>query len=429
MEPKFRKLKPRPGHSGRHVKDHQRGRLHAATIELAHAGGYRALTVTGIARTAGVSNRTFYENFRGRDDCLLATYDLIVRNGARAILAAQHREQDLEGKVAAGIVAFLHAVAENPKAAHFVLIEAPEAAPAQERAQHTTGLFEALLCETFVAGNPAVELPRRVAKGTIGGLSQVARSHLLMEAYGDLIDESKALSDWVGAVGKHAKWVLGLGQATTSSRPRENEIQGTTSENGQSPPIAEREMILWAVSTLAATEGFKALTLSNIRRRFGIPRRRFEEHFADVTDSFLSAVESHFDRNLAAPWTASLDAGQWPGSVDRAFAGLCRELAANQTLSELLFHALPEAGREGARQRARFISRLAASLCVSAPVEIRPSSVAAEASIAAGWTLLEAEATQKRAQRLPDLAGELAYFVLAPLIGSEATVGSPVPHA
>jgi AcrR family transcriptional regulator len=396
--------------------------LHAATIELAHAGGYRGLTVTGIARTAGVSNRTFYENFRGRDDCFLATYDLIVRNGARAVLAAQHREQDLEGKVAAGIVAFLHAVAENPKAAHFVLIEAPEASPTQERTQHTTGLFEALVSETFVAGNPAVGLPGRVAKGTIGGLSQVARSYLLTEAHGDLIDESKALSDWVGALGKQAKLVFELGQTAAPSRPREYEIHGKTSENGQGPSLAEREMILWAVSTLAASEGLEALTVSNIRRRFGIPRRRFEEYFADPTDCFLSAVESHFDRSLAGPWTASLDAGQWPESVYRALAGLCQELAANQSLRGLLFHALPEAGREGARWRARLISRLATSLYVSAPTEIRPSAVTAEASIAAGWTLLEAEATQKRPQRLPTLAGGLAYFVLAPIIGADEAV-------
>src|SRR5215204_1137853 len=130
---KFRKLKPRPGHSGDAVTQHQRGRLHAATIELVMKGGFRHLTVTGIARTAGVANHTFYENFHGKEDCFLATYDLIVRTAAREVLAAQHRESDLQTKVTAGVLAFLHGVAENPKAAHLALVDASEVEAALER--------------------------------------------------------------------------------------------------------------------------------------------------------------------------------------------------------------------------------------------------------------------------------------------------------
>src|SRR5215204_7200183 len=98
LETRFRKLKPRPGHSGHDIEEHQRGRLHAATIDLVSEVGYGGLTVTGIARTAGVANRTFYENFPGKEDCFLATYDLIVRNAAREVLAAHQREEEARAK-------------------------------------------------------------------------------------------------------------------------------------------------------------------------------------------------------------------------------------------------------------------------------------------------------------------------------------------
>src|ERR1700755_3280476 len=74
---RHRRLKPRPGQSGQDVAAHQRGRIHAATIELVAEAGYRDLTATGIARVAGVSKRTFYENFKDKETCFLATYDLI----------------------------------------------------------------------------------------------------------------------------------------------------------------------------------------------------------------------------------------------------------------------------------------------------------------------------------------------------------------
>jgi AcrR family transcriptional regulator len=143
METKFSKLKPRPGRAGRDVKRDQRARLYRATIELVAERGYKNLTVTAIARTAGVANRTFYENFQGKEDCFLRTYEAIVRSAVRGILAAQHRERDLQAKVTTGMDAFLTAVAENPKAAHLVLVEALEVDVALERTRHTTGLFAA----------------------------------------------------------------------------------------------------------------------------------------------------------------------------------------------------------------------------------------------------------------------------------------------
>jgi AcrR family transcriptional regulator len=204
MESKFRKLKPRPGRSGQGVERHQRARLHAATIELVAAGGFGALTVTGLARTAGVANRTFYENFETKEECFLATYDLIVRNAAREVLAAQHRKTDLQSRVSAGVVAFLHTVDENPDAARLALLEAPEVEATVERTRRTTGLFEALVVECFAVATPATDLPPPVARGIVSGIGHCARSHLLSGARRDSILAARELTGWVLAVGTDA---------------------------------------------------------------------------------------------------------------------------------------------------------------------------------------------------------------------------------
>ncbi|MGN6558721.1 MAG: TetR/AcrR family transcriptional regulator, partial [Solirubrobacterales bacterium] len=95
------------------MAEHQRARIHAATTELVDEGGYEALTVTGIARAAGVSSHTFYENFADKEDCFRATYDLIVRHTVREILAARICECGSEAKIRAGFHAFVREVSDN----------------------------------------------------------------------------------------------------------------------------------------------------------------------------------------------------------------------------------------------------------------------------------------------------------------------------
>jgi AcrR family transcriptional regulator len=184
----------------------------------------------------------------------------------------------------------------------------------------------------------------------------------------------------------------------------------------------EREMILRGVENLAASEGYDALTLPHIRQRVGIPRRRFEEHFADVEECFIAALEFRVKSSLTASWSEALRASPWPGGVYRAIAGLCEALAEDRSLNRLLFLELLNAGREAARWRAEFLSHLSSSLRASAPTQERPSILTAETSMAAVWTLLESCGVRGQARHPMQLVGPAAYLILAPAIGADAAV-------
>src|SRR5438105_13490444 len=56
------------------VVAHQRLRLLRAVPAAVRAKGYLALTVEDICAHAGVSRRTFYENFRDKEDCFITSY-------------------------------------------------------------------------------------------------------------------------------------------------------------------------------------------------------------------------------------------------------------------------------------------------------------------------------------------------------------------
>ena len=419
---RFRKLKPRPGHSGDGVAEHQRARIHAATIELAYEDGYSGLTATGIARAAGVSNRTFYENFSDKDNCFLAPYELIVRHTVREILAARHREGDWQAKLRAGFLAFAREVAANPKAAHLALVEAFSLRPAFERMRHTFGLFEALVADSLTGGADGVELAPQVTKAIVAGSRRVAVARLLEGKTDNLVEDADGLMQW--ALSLCSEKAKEVSPGSPQSVP---ELSAPPLTNGNHPKVRsgdlrlgdERLMILTAVAELAAAEGYAELTVPRIRAAAGISRRRFDEHFEGVTDCFLAALEMLVEPVRAEALNAYPGAGAWPNGVVRAVETVCREIAADPLLVRLAFFELYAPGRETVGWRSDLIADLSTALRASAPVEQRPGELAAEASIAAAWAVLYEYAVAGRTADLPQAAGTISYLILAPAIGAE----------
>lgn len=415
--PRFRKLKPRPGHAGRNVAEHQRGRLHAATIELVAEQGYPALTVTGITRAAGVSSHTFYENFAGKSDCFLATYDLVVRCAACSVLRERQRV-DGGRRITArvSLSAFADGVTRHPQAARLALIEAFDADSATGRMRHTEGLFEALAVASF--SEPA-DLPPLVAKGIVAGVSHVARRRLLARQEKRLTGDVDPLADWALALQDDlVRQVLPGHNGGVPARRLGADRDGPRSVLLSS----DRETILSVVARLAATEGYEALTVTRVCRGAGISRRRFDRQFESVRDCFLAALELRAGHVFAAARAAHRGAATWPSGVCRAVRAICDEIAVDPVLARLVFSELPAPGCEALRWRVRFVARFAAALQGSAPPEQRPSELAAEASVAAAWGVMCDYGTTGRARSLSQLADLLAYFALAPALGAEAAV-------
>lgn len=424
-EARFRKLKPRPGQASAKVAGHQRARIHAATIELVDEGGYEALTVTGIARAAGVSSHTFYENFSNKEDCFRSTYDLIVRRAVREILAARRREAGLEAKIRAGFHAFAREVGDNPKAARLALVEGFCSPAAFEHMQHIWGLFEALVAESFSEGREGAELPPLVVKGIVAGVLRVARARVLAESEQRLREEADELMEWALSLCSERAGDLCRGPACSPQAAASSpSVKGANfiHANGRPAPGDERTMIAAAVARLAAEEGYAALTVPRIRVIAGIPRRRFSEHFDSVTDCFLGAVEMLVGRVLTEAREAYLSADNWARGVHRAVAKICQEIAADPILVKLVFFELYGPADVSVRWRAELTANLRSSLCDSAPAAERPRALAAEASIGAVWALLHHYATTGRAAELPQLSPTASFLVLAPAVGAKRAV-------
>ncbi|MPZ67139.1 MAG: TetR family transcriptional regulator [Pseudonocardiaceae bacterium] len=123
------------GRSAQQRRGDRRERLLEAALDLIGTQGYAAATVGALCGAAGVSTRTFYEEFGGREDVLLAVHDQITAAGFAALtdaLAATASEQ-LHARIHRSVHAYLGAVASDTRQARVAFVEVVGVSPRVER--------------------------------------------------------------------------------------------------------------------------------------------------------------------------------------------------------------------------------------------------------------------------------------------------------
>jgi len=139
--------------SGRHtltrqeVEASQRGRLLVAMASVVAAKGYAAATVADVVDRAGVSRRTFYEQFADKEACFLAAYDtgVEIMLGRIGAAVAQLPAGDWRARTRVGVAAYLDLLAEEADFAwcfHVEVLGAGAAALARREGVHS--LFSGL---------------------------------------------------------------------------------------------------------------------------------------------------------------------------------------------------------------------------------------------------------------------------------------------
>ncbi|MBT2273805.1 TetR/AcrR family transcriptional regulator [Rhodococcus qingshengii] len=124
------------------VLQSQSGRLCWAAIQVVAEHGYLRTTVADIVASAGVSRRTFYELFDGKEDCFVGGFELAVTvvNTQLGHTLASTPDRTWKGLLRGSLDAYLALLSLEPAAA---------------RALHV---------ETLAAGNALVEPRRQMQK-------------------------------------------------------------------------------------------------------------------------------------------------------------------------------------------------------------------------------------------------------------------------
>ncbi len=145
----------------------QRDRLTAGIIAAVAEHGYHETTISQIAAAAGVSRRTFYTYFSSKEECYLATYDIIASHLAAAAQAAATHHERWPDRVRAQLAAALEFFAANPDLVRFYLIAPPRAG--EEIASRYRFRTSRVLAEMTDGMPPDVRQPTQAIQNALAG--------------------------------------------------------------------------------------------------------------------------------------------------------------------------------------------------------------------------------------------------------------------
>jgi AcrR family transcriptional regulator len=105
------------------VARNQRERLVAAMAEVCAEGSYAEVSVAAVAKRAGVSSVTFYRQFAGKEDCLLAAHRQLLGRLLEAVDQVREEEGTPGEKARATIHAVLTLFAADAPSARLLTVE------------------------------------------------------------------------------------------------------------------------------------------------------------------------------------------------------------------------------------------------------------------------------------------------------------------
>jgi AcrR family transcriptional regulator len=433
----YERLPRGPHRLGRpEVARHQRVRIHGAMVAAVAREGYAAVSVKRVTELAGVSRRSFYEQFRNKEECFLATFDGIVGRWTRIVARACERRRrggSPEAPLRAACVALAGAMSDEPDAAALVLAHARTAGrPALARLR-----ANAVACERRLRGGTAearagLALPLPIARALVGGALEIAASASAADRpSAELL--AAALGDWALPLQSSPGPLLGERMAARAATlERATPLRLARGAGDARSQAGTRARLLDSALRLALLRDYERLTAPEIADGAGVPLEALFSRFRDRDECYAAALDAVAEALLTIVADAALDADDWPDAVRRALDGLFLHLAANPLHAHTIAHGALWAGeRHGARASA-LVGALSERLTSGAPAQ--PScSLAGEAIAGAIWHTVGCQAESGHLRALPLLADHMSFVVLAPYVGTDAAaaiaLGDPTAGA
>jgi AcrR family transcriptional regulator len=414
------------------VAENQRQRMHGAMVEAVASQGYEATSVKQVISLAGVSRRAFYEQFSNKEECFLSTLELLASRASQRIGAAyRSADGDLEARMRASLQTLAELIAANPKSAHTVLVDAPSAGAAGwTRLTKTLLDFERTLARSFMRTAGGSPLPDSIVRGIVGGLHRVVFTQVRQRRATDLPDLAEDMLQWTLAFNSPAAMRIHGGvnavvatPSNKAARPASRRSAGATRNRRRTatraPTEAERVRLLEGVLEMIALEGYGNLSPLRIVDRAGTSIDAFFGLFGDVEGCALVALANLSEEiRQTIRMSGDAQAGSWPLGVRSALHSLMRYFAEHPSHADTLAKGAFEIGPQAVDLSLELGIEVARTLTADAPHEAR-SALVTSGVAGAIWHTLYCHTASQQTDRLPAVADDLAFMVLAPFLGAE----------
>jgi AcrR family transcriptional regulator len=398
------------------VARHQRTRLYGGMIESVHEHGYAGTTVAQVIALAGVSRRAFYEQFANKEECFLATHDIVVARARKVAMDAWARERGWDNRLHAACKAMLDDIAESPKGPHLVLVDSLGVGPqARGRMVLAASTFERLVAVGFQAAPDKIELSPLTTRAIVGGIRHVAFTRVYSRREQELYALTDEVLDWVEAYRSPIAarlTVNGLSYPPAVAPDSAAFLDGTD----------KRARLLSSVIHLTLDTGYSDLTDPQIAQFAGVSTEAFHKCFPSKTDCFLTVLDEFAEEALSAVKDAMEAASSWPLAVRSAVATLIERFVANEALSRLAFIDVFEVGPRIVGRMASSVEAFISLLGQSGPEARRGPAVTSEALTGAIWGIVSGYVAGGRLRNLPCLVDQITFIVLAPYVGAKEAI-------
>jgi AcrR family transcriptional regulator len=423
----------------------QKLRLQLAMIDAVGEKGYRATTISDLVGRAGVSRKTFYEHFANKQECLLATFDVIAADGRRRAIEA-YREAGGEGQqkaVEAAIRELFEATIDNPSAARLNMVEIVAAGPAGiERRERAIVQYRRFVRGILEQDPDDGTVPDAVVRAVVGGLSRILYSRVRHGRRAELRQLVPDLMRWVTCY-RPTPAILAQGEAIEAQGVQRDALRGgrapgtlASSSGGDLGLVrgsmtnvlrsfalhSQRERIVDAVANLTAAGGYADLTVEKIAGEAAMSLQTFYEHFKSKEEAFLFTYEVGHARGLALVERAYAAQTDWPNGVKAAVSTLLRYLGSEPAFASVaLLHMLIATPRTAERANAgisEYLSVLEPGFEETSEHR-RPPAITIEAIGGGLFELMYHYVMLDRVHEMPDVITHATYVALAPFVGPE----------
>jgi AcrR family transcriptional regulator len=415
------------------VLHNQRTRMHGAMVEAVAMHGYERTSVKQVVGLAGVSRRSFYEQFANKQECFLATYDLIATRGAGRVSAAYRDARgDNEQRMQAAFGELGQAISDNWNSASLAILEAPKAgAPALLRLRRASATFEQMLAGCFEQGSAPSPLPAPVIRGIAGGL-HAALSNCLREGTAEsapavteemfrwtLLFQTPAAKQLAERLSERARAALAQGRKAPGSAGH---------RSAAARHAGDRERLLEQALRLAVVEDYRELSAPQIADAAGVSIDAFFELFDGKQECFLAALDMLGEELMALAADPGLRSQDWPAAVRRTIGEMMRFLAERPIYAQTIAGGVFAAGPEAIERNVRLAQGIAGRLTDGAPRQAHSKLVVQGVAGALSHTV-RCQVASGQIQLLSVLADYLTYIVLAPFLGAEQAASLVIEQA
>jgi AcrR family transcriptional regulator len=354
---------------------------------MAHAvakNGYQATSVAEVIRLAGVSRTTFYAHFANKQDCFMATYEMLIYRMIKNIRRAHQSGGDWDRALSAAFQALEREVLGDPNGSRIVIVGVPDtAARPAHLARRAEALWEQTLRQSLCSSPRGADVSEVLITGILGGVRNVIATRLL-EGRGRLPGTCEGLLQWVLSYhtprANHSESESGTAKDHGSVRRRRRGAPEGGGTRAQAPAGRTR-------STAAASK-----SQGSERRLPAIPRQ---------PGGYGGAVSG--------------TAADWPGAIRASLDALIEFIAAHPNVGRLRFTEVWGETNTTATRAGEPLDDFAALLGRGHEISQRPPApIASEAVAAAIWSSIRNETLAGRAQQLHGLRNELTDLALTP---------------